>query len=105
MFFREKKQDKKEEAVEKLNALKHTDNLKLIEQLIQAKLKYPIHYLWKGKNNNYTKLEIFTLNCFEVSFTHLVKEWVEDKTTVSIEDIALLSTNLYPEIKLLSKKI
>ena len=81
------------------------DNLKLIEQLIQAKLKYPIHYLWKGKNNNYTKLEIFTLNCFEVSFTHLVKEWVEDKTTVSIEDIALLSTNLYPEIKLLSKKI
>lgn len=80
------------------------DNLKLIEQLIQAKLKYPIHYLWKGRNN-YTKLEIFTLNCFEVSFTHLVKEWVEDKTTVSIEDMALLSTNLYPEIMLLSKKL
>lgn len=81
------------------------ENIKLIEQLIQAKLKFPIHYLWRGKNNNFTKLDIYTLNCFEVSFTHLVKEWVEDKTIISIEDMALLSTNLYPEIKLLSKKL
>ena len=81
------------------NALKLHE--RLIHQLILAKLNFPIHYLWKGKHKSYTSLELYSLNCFEVGFTNLVKDWVENQTKESIEDMANLSTYLFPQIKLI----
>lgn len=74
---------------------------RLIHQLILAKLNFPVHYLWKGKHKKYTRLELYSLNCFEAGFTNLVKDWMENQTQESIEDMAKLSTILFPQIKLI----
>lgn len=79
------------------------ENERLVHQLISAKLNFPIHYLWKTKYKNYTKIELYSLTVLEFGFTKLVKEWFENNTKESIDEMALLSTKIFPQLQLINK--